>query len=178
MKRSRHEPSDRSFSEEPAPNGQLLLAALDRIMMSALRASTTTQMPRRPNGGAPQQNCNRVRPAARNDKELVGSVRVTVLETQRPTSQWLESSAWRPAPTSGRDASLQLSRIIDRTARDTVKWSRHEPTDRSLNERPVPNGQLLLAARQRIMVDALRASRTLSAAAPQRRGAAAEQQCR
>jgi len=57
----RYEPADRSFSERPVPNGQLLLAAPERIMIDALRASTTTQMPRRPNDGAPQQNCNRVR---------------------------------------------------------------------------------------------------------------------
>src|SRR4051812_19684517 len=76
----------------------------------------------------------RVRSPARNDKELVGCERVKVVETQQPTSQWLESSAWRPGPASGRDVSVRSQGITSRAGRDTVMLSRHEPPDRSFNE--------------------------------------------
>jgi len=43
----------------------------------------------------------------------------------------MESSDWPSGPASGRDVSLELLRIIGRMPRDTGKWSRYEPADRS-----------------------------------------------
>src|SRR3954468_22818135 len=100
------------------------------------------------------------------------------LKTQPPTSQWMECSAWQPGPASGREVLVRSQGIISRAVRDTVSLFRHEPPDRFRSERPRSNGQLLLAAPQRIMMNAFGRPRTLGAAAPRRWRAAAELQSR